>query len=643
MRNRLCGWSGLWAVLLAGLVQVQSGWAIAGWPGWTYQVSGADSWGISPNCTPALAGDMLYVVTRVGGPDNSGALFRTLADGSGLVVPLYQFGSTATSGVQPVGQLQPAASALYGMTTYGGTNGQGTIYIVNTNTLSVSTAYQFTGAPYGGGYPCGSLLADGFTLYGMTWQGGVSNVGTVFSYWTGFTLAGVNRYTLLHSFTGFKTDGKNPWGELAMSGNTLYGMTYGGGTNGMGILFSMQKDGSNFAALHQFAGGSNDGSNPFGSLTVSGSTLYGMTYKGGSSDVGTIFSYYTGLLALGANRFHLMHSFAGYPADGGNPEGNLTLNGTNLYGLASVGGISNCGTLFNLHADGTGYNTVMNFTGAGSAQNSGVNPYRSLVMNGKSLYGATALGGIAGNGTVFRLDLTVDPKVFFQTDAGQLAAWKINSLGTHVSSALMDNTGGWTLKAAGDVNGDGIADLIFQDASHNTACWIMNLDGTKNVCYSWGSAGDWDVRACADFEGVGKAQVLFQRTDGSLARWAIAADGTNKVSTLMGNSTAGWPLRGACDLDGDGKADLLFQGANGNMAVWKHNTNGTMYGQTWLNLGGWCLKGTVNADSDLNTDLIWQTADGTAAIWLMGDGMMTNKASVSWGSTTGWKVKAAGR
>ena len=39
----------------------------------------------------------------------------------------------------------------------------------------------------------------------------------------------------------------------------------------------MQTDGSGFAVLHGFAGGADDGKKPYGSLILSGSTLYGMT------------------------------------------------------------------------------------------------------------------------------------------------------------------------------------------------------------------------------------------------------------------------------------------------------------------------------------------------------------------------------
>ncbi len=60
-----------------------------------------------------------------------------------------------------------------------------------------------------------------------------------------------------------------------------------------------------FQILHSFTGGTTDGSVPFGSLIQSGSTLYGMTSSGGSSNDGTIFSITTpepatlALLAVG--------------------------------------------------------------------------------------------------------------------------------------------------------------------------------------------------------------------------------------------------------------------------------------------------------------------------------------------------------
>jgi uncharacterized repeat protein (TIGR03803 family) len=56
-------------------------------------------------------------------------------------------------------------------------------------------------------------------------------------------------------------------------------------------VFNINTNGTGFSLLHEFAGGGSDGRDPYGDLTLSGSTLYGMTYYGGDSDSGTVFSY----------------------------------------------------------------------------------------------------------------------------------------------------------------------------------------------------------------------------------------------------------------------------------------------------------------------------------------------------------------
>ena len=66
-------------------------------------------------------------------------------------------------------------------------------------------------------------------------------------------------------------------------------MTTGGGTNNARTVFSLETDGTGFQSLFSFS--ATNGS-PFGSLTVSGSTLYGMA-QGGPYGDGTIFSIST--------------------------------------------------------------------------------------------------------------------------------------------------------------------------------------------------------------------------------------------------------------------------------------------------------------------------------------------------------------
>ena len=85
---------------------------------------------------------------------------------------------------------------------------------------------------------------------------------------------------------------------MILSGNTLYGTTSSGSTNGSGTVFAVNTNGTGFTTLYNLSASStnssgvytnSDGANPEG-LILSGNTLYGTAADGGSSGVGTVFS-----------------------------------------------------------------------------------------------------------------------------------------------------------------------------------------------------------------------------------------------------------------------------------------------------------------------------------------------------------------
>jgi uncharacterized repeat protein (TIGR03803 family) len=137
-----------------------------------------------------------------------------------------------------------------------------------------------------GGFPYAGLILSGDTLYGTTDLGGVYGGGTVFSITTN---GGI--YNIVHSFTN-TTDGENPGAGVILSGNTLYGTTFNGGISssaGYGTVFSVGTDGSDFTTLYSFTDGS-DGAYPRGGLLLSGGSLFGTTGGGsGSSAYGIIY------------------------------------------------------------------------------------------------------------------------------------------------------------------------------------------------------------------------------------------------------------------------------------------------------------------------------------------------------------------
>lgn len=148
-------------------------------------------------------------------------------------------------------------------------------------------------------------------------------------------------------------------------------------------------DGTDFQTLFAFDGV--HGADPlYGTPTVVGSTVFGMTSAGGDSGLGTIFSVNTD-----GTDFQTLLSFNG--ANGADPLGSLTQVGSVLYGVTSQGGDSGDGVLFSIHTDGTDFQVLMSFNGYGN----GSFPAGDLLLNGGTLYGTTEGGGQNGSGTVF--------------------------------------------------------------------------------------------------------------------------------------------------------------------------------------------------------------------------------------------------
>jgi uncharacterized repeat protein (TIGR03803 family) len=161
-------------------------------------------------------------------------------------------------------------------------------------------------------------------------------------------------FAILHSFTGYPTDGAGPRAGLIQGPDgTLYGTTSGGGVNtNFGMVFQIAPDGSGFTNLHDFFGYPTDGANPYAGL-IQGpdGTLYGTTSGGGANDFGTVFQIFPDRSDI------ILHNFSGYPTDGANPYAGLIQgpDGT-LYGTTSGGGVNtNFGTIFQMAADGSGF------------------------------------------------------------------------------------------------------------------------------------------------------------------------------------------------------------------------------------------------------------------------------------------------
>ena len=171
----------------------------------------------------------IYGVTATGGTYNYGVLFEYIP-GSTTIVKKYDFNNT--NGRYPYNGLVEAPNGkLYGLTVSGGTSARGILYEYTPGATTIVKKFDFNSSV--GRDPKGLLtLASNGKLYGLTSTGGINGQGTLFEYTAGAT-------TIVKKFDfNYSNIGAGPQGSLIEASNgKLYGMTGWGGNHNGGTIF----------------------------------------------------------------------------------------------------------------------------------------------------------------------------------------------------------------------------------------------------------------------------------------------------------------------------------------------------------------------------------------------------------------------
>ena len=77
--------------------------------------------------------------------------------------------------------------------------------------------------------------------------------------------------------------------------------------------------------------------------------------------------------------------------------------------------------------------------------------------------------------------------------------------------------------------------------------------------------------SAGDFNGDGKADILWQNDSGQAAIWLMNGTSVLSASNVGANPGTAWHVKGTGDFNGDGKADILWQNDNGQAAIWLMN------------------------------------------------------------------------
>jgi kumamolisin len=194
-----------------------------------------------------------------------------------------------------------------------------------------------------------------------------------------------------------------------------------------------------------------------------------------------------------------------------------------------------------------------------------------------------------------------------------------------------------------DLNGDGQADLVFENtANGQRGIWLMH-NGVVQSSTNLGTVDpSWHIAAIGDFLGNGQSDLLWENTSGGHAIW-IFSNGAPQYSINLPTAGGGWHVVGAGDFNGDGQADLVWENSvTGHRAIWLMNSG--VYVSS-IDLGTvstqWHIAGVGDFLNNGQSDLVWEnSAGGQRAIWLMNNGVFQSAISLGTVSTQ-WHIAGA--
>lgn len=343
-----------------------------------------------PVFSSSASNTVVYEVTTNGTFTAVHAFTAPVSNGQGI--------STNADGASPTGVFVPGSDGyLYGTTSGGGANGDGTLFRMANATFATVVSFGNTNEEE---IENVTLGADGY-FYGTIYNGG-SGDGSF------LRMATNGAYAQLASFGG--ANGSGPQCLTLGRDGSFYGTTSTGGINGDGTMFRVTTNFDTLTTIISYGG--TNGEAP-GNLTLGADgNFYGFNEWGGTNSNGSLYRVTTnGVLTtfysfspLVLDTFLLNPIFTN--SDGAFPNGLILGPDGNLYGTTVSGGSIAGGTTFQVTRNGTVIPLTSFFPDYGPGGGvPGVNPNGGLTLGPDGhFYGTTSDGSLYGveNGTIYR-------------------------------------------------------------------------------------------------------------------------------------------------------------------------------------------------------------------------------------------------
>ncbi len=220
----------------------------------------------------------------------------------------------------------------------------------------------------------------------------------------------------------------------------------------------------------------------------------------------------------------------------------------------------------------------------------------------------------------------------------------------------------WALAGMGDFDGDGASDILWRNPDGLLSVWLMNgleLKEGGMTSVNMDGAASKSVVAVSDFDGDGRADILWQDQQNlTMTLWLMSGRQVLSASgelSMQPRFNSMWEFIGAGDFNGDHKSDILWRNMrNGHITAWfmrgREVIDGN--GEEFLSSGlisvqeplgsTWQIYSIADYSGDGLSDILWyDDENGLIRIWYM-HGRSVSVSNSYWNLGYDWHLQAVG-
>ena len=261
--------------------------------------------------------------------------------------------------------------------------------------------------------------------------------------------------------------------------------------------------------------------------------------------------------------------------------------------------------------------------------------------------------------------------MLWRDPSGSLKSWQLDG-STIVASSTFNTTAPTPVPSTlqivstGDIDGDGVSDILWRDTATSTMrVWLM-ANGTQvkdggNLTISDGTGqaisrgSQWTVSAVGDFDGDSAIDIMWRNTvSGEVSLWFLNySNGTASIPpsmtvgkdvTLTTGLSADWVVAGTANADGKFGQDILWRNtATNEISIFNLNRNGIeelgyrILGR--LVSQDWKIIAYKDFNSDGIADIVWRNEQTEGfAVWNMASDPLLPKFSLYGGISANFKI-----